>query len=48
LLKNGPRNLRLKALEQIEQILLRVHNPQVIAWDFGGVLMDGHNKFFHL
>ncbi|MCA1994213.1 MAG: hypothetical protein LDL41_19530 [Coleofasciculus sp. S288] len=46
LLKTGSEELRLKALEQIEQILLRIHNTYAIAWDFGGVLMDGHNKFF--
>ncbi len=46
LVKNGPEYLRIKALEQIEQILVRIHNTHAIAWDFGGVLMDGHNKFF--
>ena len=46
LVKKGPEYLRIKALEQIEQILVRIHNTHAIAWDFGGVLMDGHNKFF--
>ena len=46
ILKQGPQNLQIAALEQIEKILLRIHNPLAIAWDFGGVLMDGHNKFF--
>ena len=46
ILKQGPEALRSQALEQIERILVRIHNPQAIAWDFGGVLMDGHNKFF--
>jgi 2-phosphoglycerate kinase/FMN phosphatase YigB (HAD superfamily) len=46
LLKNGSPDLRLKALERVEQILCRIHNTYAIAWDFGGVLMDGHNKFF--
>ncbi|MBW4595247.1 MAG: hypothetical protein KME46_20665 [Brasilonema angustatum HA4187-MV1] len=46
LIKNGTEDSRLKALEQIEKILLRIHNTYAIAWDFGGVLMDGHNKFF--
>ncbi len=44
--KNGTEDSRIKALEQIEKILLRIHNTYAIAWDFGGVLMDGHNKFF--
>jgi 2-phosphoglycerate kinase/FMN phosphatase YigB (HAD superfamily) len=44
--KNGTEDSRIKALEQIEQILLRIHNTYAIAWDFGGVLMDGHNKLF--
>ncbi|WP_036478970.1 hypothetical protein [Myxosarcina sp. GI1] len=46
ILKHGPDELRFEALEQIEKVLLRVHSPSAIAWDFGGVLMDGHNKFF--
>ncbi|QDL11866.1 hypothetical protein DP113_31885 [Brasilonema octagenarum UFV-E1] len=45
-IKNGTEDSRLKALQQIEKILLRIHNTYAIAWDFGGVLMDGHNKFF--
>ena len=45
-LKNGSEDLQLQALAKIEQILVRVHSPHAIAWDFGGVLMDGHNKFF--
>ncbi|MGF1479908.1 MAG: hypothetical protein ACFB4I_10500 [Cyanophyceae cyanobacterium] len=46
LVKNGPEEVRRYALERIEQTLLRVHSPAAIAWDFGGVLMDGHNQFF--
>ena len=44
--KNGQEKEKIQALEQVERILLRIHNPYAIAWDFGGVLMDGHNKFF--
>lgn len=46
ILQHGPKELQPKALEQIEQILVRIHHPGAIAWDFGGVLMDGHNRFF--
>jgi 2-phosphoglycerate kinase/FMN phosphatase YigB (HAD superfamily) len=46
ILKQGSEYLGIEALEQIEKILVRVHSTHAIAWDFGGVLMDGHNKFF--
>ncbi|AFY75515.1 2-phosphoglycerate kinase [Pleurocapsa sp. PCC 7327] len=46
IVKKGSEYLGIEALEQIEKILVRVHNTHAIAWDFGGVLMDGHNKFF--
>ncbi|GAA6616781.1 HAD family hydrolase [Scytonema sp. NUACC26] len=46
LVKNGTPDSRIKALETIERILLRIHDTYAIAWDFGGVLMDGHNKLF--
>ena len=46
LLKHDSEQIQISALEQIEKILLRVHAPIAIAWDFGGVLMDGHNKYF--
>lgn len=45
-LKTGSEDLQFKALEQVEKLLLRIHDTYGIAWDFGGVLMDGHNKFF--
>lgn len=46
LLHYGPEASRIKAIDSIEHILVRIHNTYAIAWDFGGVLMDGHNKFF--
>lgn len=46
IVKNGTEDSPIKALEQLEQALLRIHNTYAIAWDFAGVLMDGHNKFF--
>ncbi|MCU0535229.1 MAG: hypothetical protein MUD14_15180 [Hydrococcus sp. Prado102] len=46
LIKNGLEYSRIQALDRIEKILLRIHDTYGIAWDFGGVLMDGHNKFF--
>jgi 2-phosphoglycerate kinase/FMN phosphatase YigB (HAD superfamily) len=44
--KQGTDADRLAAIVAVETTLLRIHSPYAIAWDFGGVLMDGHNRFF--